>query len=51
MPTVRAGIDGPNYKKWLAVKADLSDGRKISNAAVLIKLINHYNREKGRKLI
>jgi len=39
------------YTKWLIVKAQLGEGREINNKEALKRLVAHYNREKGRKLI
>lgn len=51
VPLVKANLKGPVYKKWLISKAELGNGQDINNAEAVEKLIDHYNREKGSKLI
>jgi len=51
VPLVKANLTGMDYTKWLIVKAQLGEGREINNKETLKRLIAHYNREKGRKLI
>lgn len=38
-------------KSWQQAKVDIAAGRTITNVDVLKKLIQVYNREKGRKVI
>lgn len=51
VPTIKANLTGSVYTKWLIAKASIGNGREISNAKALERLVTHYNREKGMKLI
>lgn len=51
VPLVKADLNKAAYVAWLKVKADLGEGRDISNADALKKLIEHFNREKGKRII
>jgi len=51
VPIVKANLPGMDYTKWLIAKAELGNGREINNTETLKRLVAHYNREKGRKLI
>jgi Holliday junction resolvase-like predicted endonuclease len=45
--TVKAFLDGELWAEWKIFKKSVGG----TNATALVKLIDHYNREKGRKLI
>lgn len=51
VPLVKADMKKVAYVSWLKAKADLGEGRDISNAKALEKLVDHFNRERGRRLI
>lgn len=51
VPTIKMNLAGTDYINWQIVKAKLGDGGEITNKDALKKLISHYNRDKGRKLI
>ena len=51
MPLVKADMKKTAYTTWLKAKADLGEGRDISNADALEKLVEHFNRERGRIVI
>ena len=51
VPLVKADLKKTAYTTWLKAKADLGEGRDISNAEALEKLVDHFNRERGRRLI
>ena len=51
VPLVKADLGKSAYVLWLKAKADLGEGRDISNAEALEKLVAHFNRERGRRIL
>ncbi len=51
VPTVKANLTGAAYTKWLIAKASIGNGREINNGLALERLVAHYNRERGMKVI
>ena len=51
VPIIKANLSRADYTKWLIAKAKIGDGREINNKDTLLRLISHYDKDKGRKLI
>lgn len=51
VPVVKADLNKSAYTTWLKAKADLGEGRDISNADALVKLVDYFNRERGNRIL
>ena len=51
VPLVKADLGKSAYVLWLKAKADLGEGRDINNAETINKLVDHFNRERGRRIL
>jgi len=51
VPLVKADLKKSTYIAWLKVKADIGEGRYINNAKTIEKLVEHFNRERVRRLL
>ena len=51
VPIVKAALKKSAYVTWLKAKADLGEGRDINNAETINKLVDHFNRERGRRIL
>ena len=49
--TLRVNLSNTTWKKWLIVKAEIGAGKSISSEKALEKLIDDFNKNKGRQII
>lgn len=51
VPTLKADLDKTQWKKWGHAKVEIGDGKEISTASAIEKLIEFFNNNKGRRII
>ena len=51
MPYLKTTLSDVRWRKWVIAKAEIGNGKVITSEVAIEKLIDHYNRTKGRQLV
>ena len=51
MTTLRAKLSDSIWKKWSLAKAEIGAGKPISSEKTIEKLIDDFNKNKGRQIL
>jgi len=51
VPTLKISLPNNVWQKWTVAKAELGSGSPISSKNALEKIIDEYNKNKGRRIL